>query len=215
MTWWAGAGACGPLFPPGRSPLRQGAGVQQGCPHSTLPWCSSNSLSIFLTLFRSFSHLDRVRQHLFLVAGLETINNRVSSCPMAVRCMRLGLAGATPIRSSTNWPPPCFLLQPFSPSLNYFAFGFYLFITFCILSTCCFNCFFRQLLLMHFLTCIFEWISLRTGLYSFSFSSWHHQNSSHGGMTLSELHVIDWPALKWEAGFNVRQRPWGMLIECL
>lgn len=28
-------------------------------------------------------------------------------------------------------------------------------------------------------------------------------------MKLSELHVIDWPALKWEAGFNVRQRPQG------
>ncbi len=38
-------------LPPGRSPLCQGAGVQQGCcPHSTLPWCSSNSFSLSFAL---------------------------------------------------------------------------------------------------------------------------------------------------------------------
>ncbi len=110
-------------LPPGRSPLCQGAGVQQGCcPHSTLPWCSSNSFSLsslFLT--------PRPGAQAPLPGGWSWDNNHVTSCPMAVRCMRLGLAGATAISSSTNGAPLFFTATLFSISqLLCFWIFFYL-----------------------------------------------------------------------------------------
>ncbi|TRY79000.1 hypothetical protein DNTS_022206 [Danionella cerebrum] len=57
----------------------EGAGVQQGCPHSTLPWCFSNSLCLSRCLSLSLTLSPRPG-----AIGCETINKHVIlSCLLA------------------------------------------------------------------------------------------------------------------------------------
>ncbi len=94
-------------------------------------------LTLSLSVFHSFSRLDRVHWHLFLVAGHETIivwplvKWQCGACGLALR-------GSRP-SASVPTGPPCFLLQPFSPSLNYFDFGFYYILYLVYLLTAFFN----------------------------------------------------------------------------
>ncbi len=110
-------------LPPGRSPLCQGPGSSRAAVPIQLfrgvPLTLSLCLSLFLT--------PRPGAQAPLPGGWSWDNNHVTSCPMAVRCMRLGLAGATAISSSTNGAPLFFTATLFSISqLLCFWIFFYL-----------------------------------------------------------------------------------------
>lgn len=170
----------------------RGPGSKQGCPHSNASVMFLKPLSLFLSLFNSVfrsSRLDRVRWHLFLVAWDDNRVTFLSNGSVKHAAWPCG-GHAHPLQFQRG------------PPISATLFSIFQLLCFWVLSLCCL--YLVYLFLTAFSTttsCIFNmhfWV-ISHGCPDWpmlSLSSWHHQSASHGGMRLSELHVIDWPASK-------------------